>query len=196
MLTPKQIQILNMILYVCIRCKLNILQNLFYFVMISHLSELIFVICISNMNYCSALVEKSCEIYLCIWSLYINWILAWLAVGYAPFHVWRFALTPYNACLCTLALYSACCWNVARVPRDVTLAYMYVERWLVIVENVEYELLLKIKKESGLTWLLYMIVLFSRCKLSKHPLVWKYCYDCGNEWMIHSTSRIMKANWI
>ena len=66
MLTPKQLQILNMILYFQIRCKLNILQNLFYFVMISHLSELIFVICISNMNYCSALLEKSCEIYLCI----------------------------------------------------------------------------------------------------------------------------------
>jgi hypothetical protein len=66
MLTPKQLQILNMILYFQIRCKLNILQNLFYFVMISHLSELIFVICISNINYCSALLEKSCEIYLCI----------------------------------------------------------------------------------------------------------------------------------
>ena len=66
MLTPKEIQILNMILYFQIRCKLNILQNLLICFHVGNLSELIFVICISNINYCSALLEKSCEIYLCI----------------------------------------------------------------------------------------------------------------------------------
>ena len=66
MLTPKEIQILNMILYFQIRCKLNILQNLLICFHVGNLSELIFVICISNMNYCSALLKKSCEIYLCI----------------------------------------------------------------------------------------------------------------------------------